>query len=1097
MSDTPMDLFSDNADSFEENTPSLDNLFGNLNKEEDAGAAVPHNPFKFLDAYGPDDLDIFFGRDEETKELLRRLYQSPTLLVYGASGSGKSSILDCGLPGIVPSSDACFTRIRCGATPLEGLTRDLQKKCLELGIIENEKSPETSPAGLAAKLGSSLHKQVVLVFDQFEEIYIMTGKEERLAFYKQLKILLHMGKDVRFIFSIREEYLARLTELETVIPGLFDNRLRIEKMHVNRTVEIIRLSCEKGLINIPPELAAAISNGLSLQGETELSYLQVYMDKLCRFALKESPQKPVINETLLKKAGSFDDVLAAFLEEQLLATPQPEHYRTLLKTTITPEGTKRQLSIKEMAAAFAGLEGALSENEIAAMAARFVNARILRETENGSSYELRHDSLAAKVAEWLTAQEKEFLEVEASLRLRVRDYQNRKVFLDASFLSVLEPYQRRLSRNPEYKALIEESHRLLTRQRKRLRFFIGGAVAAMLLVIVVVVGISYRNVMVEKDRADNTLVSIYNREGDTACRERRYCGAAIYAAKSLEIKDTVAGRMIGMEALHFLSPLISTIQGHSDDVYSVAYSPDGSTLASGSGDMTIKLWNAKTGELLRTFMGHSDAVTSVAFSPDGSTLASGSWDDTIKLWNVKTGELLRTFTGPSDGVTSVAFSPDGSTLASGSCDNIIKLWNVKTGELLRTFTGHSSSVRSVAFSPDGSTIASGSWDDTIKLWNVKTGELLRSFTGPSDGVTSVALSPDGSTLASGSQDETIKLWNAKTGELLRTFTGHSGFILSVAFSPDGSTLASGSDDMTIKLWNAKTGELLRTFTGHSDAVTSVAFSPDGSTLASGSSDDTIKLWNVKTGTLLRTFTGQSSSVLSVAFSPDGSTIASGSSDETIKLWNVKTGEIVRTFTGHSSDVNSVAFSPDGSTLASESRDETIKLWNVKTGTLLRTFTGHSDYIDSVAFSPDGSTLAFGSSDNTIKLWNAKTGQLLRTFTGHSSSVFSVAISPDGSTLASGSWDNTIKLWPTADFMSYDDILTRVEGYVNYVLPYTMDVNGALIPKDPVEFAEAKLAAGKKGKIAIFPNGGRDYVEYFKNELAQAKEMVEKGARRQE
>ncbi|WP_096665096.1 WD40 domain-containing protein, partial [Dolichospermum compactum] len=209
--------------------------------------------------------------------------------------------------------------------------------------------------------------------------------------------------------------------------------------------------------------------------------------------------------------------------------------------------------------------------------------------------------------------------------------------------------------------------------------------------------------------------------------------------------------------------------------------------------------------LLQTLKGHSSSVLSVAYSPDGQAVASGSSDNTIKLWNVNTGNLLQTLTGYLSLVRSVAYSPDGKTLASGSSDNTIKLWNVKTGKLLQTLTSHSRSVNSVAYSPDGQTLASGSDDNTIKLWNVKTGNLLQTLTGHSDWVYSVAYSPDGQTLASGSRDNTIKLWDVNTGNLLQTLKGHFRSVYSVAYSPDGQTLASGSYDNTIKLWNVNTG----------------------------------------------------------------------------------------------------------------------------------------------------------------------------------------------------------------------------------------------------------------------------------------------------
>ncbi|MGB3204679.1 MAG: WD40 repeat domain-containing protein [Crinalium sp.] len=284
--------------------------------------------------------------------------------------------------------------------------------------------------------------------------------------------------------------------------------------------------------------------------------------------------------------------------------------------------------------------------------------------------------------------------------------------------------------------------------------------------------------------------------------------------------------------------LTRTIEAHHNYVNGIAISPDGETIASASGDKTIKLWNLKTGELIRTLSGHSDWVKPVIFTPDSQTLASASGDKTIKLWNLKTSTL----NGHSETVWSLAISPDGQILASGSYDDTIKLWNLKTRQLIRTLSGHSNDIYAVAFSPDGSMLASGSDDKTIKLWNLKIGQLIRTLQGHSDSIFTVAISPDGQTLASGSPDKTIKLWDMKTGELIRTIAGHSDWVESVAFSPDGKMLASGSDDKTIKLWNLKTGEVVRTLEGHSNWVLSVAFSPDGHTLVSGSADYTIKIW---------------------------------------------------------------------------------------------------------------------------------------------------------------------------------------------------------------------------------------------------------------
>ena len=295
------------------------------------------------------------------------------------------------------------------------------------------------------------------------------------------------------------------------------------------------------------------------------------------------------------------------------------------------------------------------------------------------------------------------------------------------------------------------------------------------------------------------------------------------------------------------SDLLNILKGHSSDVNSVVFSPDGKTLASGSDDKTIKLWNPKTGKEIYTVKANSQWVWTVAFSPDSKTLASGGGDRTIKLWDLATRKVIRTLAGHSDGIAAVAFSPDGKTLASSSLDKTIKLWNLATGKEIRTLKGHSKGVAAIAFSPDGETIASGSWDKTIKLWNVATGKEIRTLVGHSDVVLSVAYSPDNVTLASGSKDKTIRLWNLVTGKTNRTINQHSDRVNSVVYvpNPNGYMLASGSSDNTVKLWNLATGQQISTFKGDSGYVYSIAISPDGQTLASGgTAGNTLNIWRM-------------------------------------------------------------------------------------------------------------------------------------------------------------------------------------------------------------------------------------------------------------
>jgi WD40 repeat protein len=460
--------------------------------------------------------------------------------------------------------------------------------------------------------------------------------------------------------------------------------------------------------------------------------------------------------------------------------------------------------------------------------------------------------------------------------------------------------------------------------------------------------------------------------------------------------------------------MVRTLLGHSTgEIDALAFRPDGGRVVSAGGDGTARLWDTATGQALLTLRGHADRVTGVAYAPDGRRIASCGQDGTVRLWDAATGRALRTLRGHTSGVYSVAFSPDGATLATASSDHTVKLWDAATGRALHTLRGHSDVARCVAFSPDGRTVASASWDQTIKLWDAASAQEIRTLRGSTGPLTGVMFGPDGRTIASSAWDGAVRLWDAGTGQEVRTLRGHArSEINAVAYSPDGRHLASVGWDRMVKLWDAATTDPeARTLRGHSDVVADLAFSPDGRTVASAGVDRSVRLWDAASGREVCVLRGHTGAVLGVAFAPDGRMLASAGALGSVRLWDAASGQAIRSLHGHAAEVASVAFSPDSRWVASGGADGTIRLWDVASGRAIRDLRGHTDGVLRLTFSPDGRTVASAGVDRSVRLWDAASGREVRTLhIEPPCEVRGVAFSPDGRTLASACCDQTIRLW---------------------------------------------------------------------------------------
>lgn len=808
--------------------------------------------------------------------------------------------------------------------------------------------------------------------------------------------------------------------------------------------------------------------------------------KLCQLVLQAAWQTPA--ETYVLPAGTgkawVDHLVQSQIIQQWESQDEPEHLRTIRDRLLFNESRSgRLLGIYQQILQSA--DGVLTDDSIE-QADLLLTGLV---EKRGEYLQVKNPIYRAVFSpEWVTRQLEALRPYAQALNAWIAShYQDESRLLrgqalqdvlgwtqqknlgseDYRFLAASQELERReVQRKLEAERLVETEARLRLEQksaRRQRQMLIGLSVA---LAAAIVSGInalfSYRQTAVREVEA---LVVAANGSFEANQRleslvraieaRQKFQRLSLFGLGEPETLD--AQTREALEQAVYGADEVNRLSGHQGLVISVAYSPDGQWIATGSYDRTVKLWR-RDGTLVRTIP-QGASIEELQFSPNSQQIATAGVDGAVRLWNLD-GTLKTQFPKHGAAVWRVAFSPDGSLLASGSGDRTVKLWKLD-GTLVQTFK-HKRGVWGLAFL-DRRTIVSGTVGGTHYLWKVD-GTLVKTFeaTGAPTNIWRIAVSPDGTRLATAHSDNQVRIWS-RDGGLLNTLEGHTGEVRSVKFSPDSKQLVSVSADKTIRLWDTN-GMMLRTFRGHRGTIRDVAFSPDGQEVVSVSDDNEARLWRVNSslvksldghrgltyrlafspkgdvlaaaagtvikrwrqdGTPLPSLVDDDPLLLSLTFSPDGRTLAAVGSRGDLRVWNVGnrlSASIDRRqrslFRASGSGLLGVAYTPDGQWVVTGGIVPVLNLWQRRPDgqfQLQQSIPAHTARIWDVAVSPDGRQIATASSDGTVKLWNWQTPKQLSSspalsLEAHQSEVLGVAFSPDGNFLASSGGDDRLRLW---------------------------------------------------------------------------------------